>query len=78
MNKQPRLNMSTHPHLMLEVIEKDGSKHFMNSSIVPNMMEKGYVVSLTGKYKFYPLNIMEEVMKGTMWEEHGIDLDEED
>ena len=70
--------MNIHPHLMLEAIWKDGRKGFTNSTIIPDMMNRGEIIDLTGKYKFYPLEVMEEVMKDIMWEEHGIDLDNED
>jgi len=70
--------MKTQPHLMLEAIWKDGYKSFTNSSIIPDMMNVGEIVDLTGKYEFHPLEVMEEVMKDIMWQEHGIDLDSED
>ncbi len=66
--------MKTKPHLMLEVIWKDNRVSFTNSTIVPDMMEKGEIISLTGDYNFYPLEVMEETVDNIMYNEHGIDL----
>lgn len=66
--------MRTHPHLMLEVVWKDTRVSFVNSTIVPDMMEKGEIVNLTGNYNFYPLSVMEETMDNVMFNEHGIDM----
>ena len=66
--------MKTKPHLMLEVIWKDNRVSFTNSTIVPDMMEKGEITGLTGDYNFYPLEVMEETVDNIMYNEHGIDL----
>lgn len=66
--------MKTTPHLMLEAIYKDEYEGFTNSTIIPEMMKKGEIVGLTGKYSFHPLEQMEEAMANTMWNEHGIDI----
>jgi hypothetical protein len=66
--------MKTKPHLMLEVIWKDNRTSFTNSTIVPDMMEKGEIIGLTGDYNFYPLEVMEEAVDNIMYNEHGIDL----
>jgi hypothetical protein len=66
--------MKTKPHLMLEVIWKDNRVSFVNSTMVPDMMEKGEIIDLTGDYNFYPLSVMEETMGNIMYNEHGIDV----
>lgn len=66
--------MKTHPHLMLEVIWKDNRTSFTNSKVVPDMMQKGEIIGLTGDYEFYPLEVMEEAMGNVMYNEHGLDI----
>ena len=67
-------NMKTKPHLMLEAIWKDNRTSFTNSTIVPDMMQKGEIIGLTGDYDFYPLEVMEETVDNIMYNEHEIDL----
>ena len=70
--------MKTNPHLMLEVIWKDNRTSFTNSTVVPDMIQKGEIIGLTGDYNFYPLEVMEETVSNIMYNEHGIDLKKND
>ena len=58
--------MKTSPHLMLESIYKEGHEGFTNSTIIPEMMEKGEIIGLTGKYEFYSQNQMDEAMSNSL------------
>ena len=66
--------MKVNPHLMLEVIWKDNSESFVNSEIVPKMMEMGEIIGITGKYEFYSQDIMNEIKNNVLENEHGINL----